>query len=235
MTCSDLFVGEGFPTLPDRALPCPYVRYHSMWIDQWLVQQVARIIHLRYSDALRGEAFKWARLTEENRVERLKAQLAACGEDVILRAGVHIIAPEKVRLGHHVGVGYNSILNGRGGIVLENFALLGDNNVLATSSHPVEGVHFHNFWEEPITIRENAWLGANVVVLPSVTIGENSVVGAGAVVTEDIPPNSVAVGVPARVVKTIENDPDALAEAKRETRRIRLSRMGIDSSVDEIF
>jgi acetyltransferase-like isoleucine patch superfamily enzyme len=206
-----------------------------MWIDQWLVQQVARIMHLRYGDALRGEAFKWTRLTEANRVQRLKAQLAAYGEDVIIREGVHIIAPEKVRIGHHVGIGYNVMLNGRGGITLENFVLLGDNNVLATSSHPIEGVHFHNFWEKPITIKENAWLGANVVVLPGVTIGENAVIGAGAVVSKDIPPNCVAVGVPARVIKQIDNDPEAIQEAKRSTREIRLKRTGIDSSVNEIF
>jgi len=206
-----------------------------MWIDQWLVQQIARIIHLRYGDALQGEAHKWMRLAKANRVERLKAQLAACGEDVIIREGVHIIAPENVRLGHHIGIGYSSVLNGRGGIILENFCLLGDNNILATSSHPIEGVHFHNFWEKPITIKENAWLGANVVVLPGVTIGENAVVGAGSVVTKDVPPNSVAVGVPARVIKEVDNDLQAIQQAKRATREARMTRGRITTSIDEIF
>ena len=53
----------------------------------------------------------------------------------------------------------------------------------------------------PITIEENIWLGAPVIVMPGVTIGKGSVVGIGRVVTRDIPPRSVAVGVPARVVK----------------------------------
>jgi acetyltransferase-like isoleucine patch superfamily enzyme len=56
---------------------------------------------------------------------------------------------------------------------------------------------------EPITIGENVWLGARVIVLPGVTIGDDSVIGVGSVVTGDIPPRSVAVGVPARVVKTL--------------------------------
>ena len=50
------------------------------------------------------------------------------------------------------------------------------------------------------------WLGGNVTVLPGVTIGNNVVVGAGAVVTKDIPDNSLALGVPARVVRKIDND-----------------------------
>ena len=50
------------------------------------------------------------------------------------------------------------------------------------------------------------WLGGNVTVLPGVTIGNNVVVGAGAVVTKDIPDNSLALGVPAKVVRQLEND-----------------------------
>ena len=57
-----------------------------------------------------------------------------------------------------------------------------------------------------IRIGDDVWLGANVTVLPGVTIGNNVVVGAGAVVNKDIPDNSLAVGVPAQVIKKIEND-----------------------------
>ena len=55
----------------------------------------------------------------------------------------------------------------------------------------------------PITIEENVWLGARVIVMPGVTIGRDSVVGLGSVVTHDVPPRSVAVGVPARLVRTL--------------------------------
>ena len=57
--------------------------------------------------------------------------------------------------------------------------------------------------ERRITIGNDVWLGAGVIVLPGITIGECSVIGAGAVVTKDIPPYSIAVGNPARVIKTI--------------------------------
>jgi acetyltransferase-like isoleucine patch superfamily enzyme len=54
----------------------------------------------------------------------------------------------------------------------------------------------------PVTIEDEVWLGENVCVLPNVTIGKHSVVGSNSVVTKDIPPYSVAVGTPARVIKT---------------------------------
>lgn len=57
---------------------------------------------------------------------------------------------------------------------------------------------------KPIVVGDNVYFGNNVIVLPGVTIGSNVVVGAGAIVTKDIPDNSVAAGVPARVVKTID-------------------------------
>lgn len=56
----------------------------------------------------------------------------------------------------------------------------------------------------PIIIKDNVWIGEGVVVLPNVTIGENSIIGANSVVTKDIPPNSVVVGNPAKVIKTLE-------------------------------
>ena len=62
------------------------------------------------------------------------------------------------------------------------------------------------FADRPIAIGENAWLGADVTVLPGVTIGKNSVIGAGSVVTKDIPENVVAVGNPCRVLRQITAD-----------------------------
>ena len=60
----------------------------------------------------------------------------------------------------------------------------------------------------PIVIEEDCWLGGSVIVLPGVTIGTGSAIGAGSVVTKDIPPFSVAVGNPARVIKKVEvSDP----------------------------
>lgn len=59
-----------------------------------------------------------------------------------------------------------------------------------------------------MTIGNDVWIGGNVTILPGVTIGNNVVVAAGAVVTKDIPDNCVVAGVPAKMIKTIDNDTD---------------------------
>ena len=58
----------------------------------------------------------------------------------------------------------------------------------------------------PIVIEDNVWIGANVAIMPGVTIGKHSVVAAGSVVTTDVPPDSVVAGVPAKVVRTLNFD-----------------------------
>ncbi len=55
----------------------------------------------------------------------------------------------------------------------------------------------------PVVIEENVWIGEGAAILPNVTVGANSVIGANAVVTKDVPANSIAIGIPARVIKTI--------------------------------
>ena len=57
---------------------------------------------------------------------------------------------------------------------------------------------------KPIKIGNNVYIGNNVILLPGVTVGNNVIIGAGAIVSKDIPDNSVAVGVPAKVIKTAD-------------------------------
>jgi maltose O-acetyltransferase len=82
---------------------------------------------------------------------------------------------------------------------------IGPNVQLLTPTHPVEPPPRRDKLEaaQAITIGDNVWLGGGVIVCPGVTIGKNSVIGVGSVVTRDIPANVVALGNPARVVKSI--------------------------------
>jgi maltose O-acetyltransferase len=83
---------------------------------------------------------------------------------------------------------------------------IGPNVQLLTATHPINPGLRLDKWEaaKPIVIMDNVWLGGGVIVGPGVTIGENTVVGAGAVVVRDLPPNVVAVGNPARAIRTFE-------------------------------
>lgn len=69
----------------------------------------------------------------------------------------------------------------------------------------------------PITIKDNCFIGWRAIILPGVTIHENSIIGAGAVVTKDVPPNSVVVGNPARVIKTV---PDLIKKRENNSDKV---------------
>lgn len=90
-------------------------------------------------------------------------------------------------------------------IVVGDDVQIGPNVQLLTPTHPVEAEARRAKREaaKPIAIGSNVWLGGGVIVLAGVTIGENTVVGAGAVVTRDLPSDVVAVGVPARVTRSL--------------------------------
>lgn len=92
--------------------------------------------------------------------------------------------------------------------------LIGPNVTFTTATHPLEAHLRKNGVEyaHPINVGSGVWFAANVVVLPGVNIGDNCVIGAGSVVTKDVPPNSLVLGVPGKVVKTITDKVKEAAE-----------------------
>lgn len=82
---------------------------------------------------------------------------------------------------------------------------IGPNCGFYTAGHPLDPIERNKGLEfaRPIIIGNNVWIGANVTVLPGVTIGNNCTIGAGSVVTKDIPENTIAVGNPCKVIKSI--------------------------------
>jgi maltose O-acetyltransferase len=134
--------------------------------------------------------------------------------------GVHIEAPLYVDYGIHTSIGYDTFINA-------NFMLIDDAPVsigkqclfgtavqLATAMHPLRASDRRTAPDDvaagsapwrtmaaPITIGDEVWLGSGVIVLPGVTIGARSTVGAGSVVTDDVPPDTLALGTPAKVIR----------------------------------
>ncbi|WP_343212975.1 DapH/DapD/GlmU-related protein [Arthrobacter sp. H5] len=82
-------------------------------------------------------------------------------------------------------------------------SLIGHNTVMATLNHDLAPSKRADMHPSPIVIGHNVWIGSNVTVLPGVIIGDNAVVAAAAVVTKDVPENTVVVGSPARVVRSL--------------------------------
>lgn len=86
-------------------------------------------------------------------------------------------------------------------IFAEQVSIHDESHVVTTGSDPID---YRGFVKKPIVIGRNVWVGAKVTILPGVHIGDNAVIGANAVVTHDIPAYTVAVGIPARVIREIE-------------------------------
>ena len=131
-----------------------------------------------------------------------------------------VFAPFYCEYGININVGYGCFINYNctfldvSPITLEDGVWIGANVTLATPSHPFlpeerlpqeypDGFHDLEY-SKPIIIKKNCWICSSATILGGVTIGENSIVAAGAVVTKDVPPNSIVAGVPARVIREID-------------------------------
>ncbi len=90
-----------------------------------------------------------------------------------------------------------------GGIIIEDEVMVGPRVNITSESHPVEVDDRKTLVPDAVVIKRNAWIGAAATIMPGVTIGENAVVAAGAVVTKDVPANTVVAGVPAKVVEEL--------------------------------
>jgi maltose O-acetyltransferase len=160
---------------------------------------------LRAADLM--EAFNTTPARDSQRRRGLLVELlGAIGE------GTEIRAPLRVDYGSHIRMGARSFANfglvalDVAPITIGDDVQIGSNVQLLTPTHPVDPQPRREKWEaaKPIVIGDNVWLGSGAIVLAGVTIGDNTVVGAGSVVTRDLPANVVAVGNPARVIRTIE-------------------------------
>jgi maltose O-acetyltransferase len=131
--------------------------------------------------------------------------LGAFGEDAAIRPPLYCDYGYQIRVGARTFINFGLVALDVATITIGDDVQIGPNVQLLTPAHPVEAELRRARWESarPITIENNAWLGGGVIVLPGITIGENTVVGAGAVVTGDLPASVIAVGNPARVVRSL--------------------------------
>lgn len=118
----------------------------------------------------------------------------------------------KLVIGNYVSLGYRCHIGCVEKIVIGDHVLFGSNILIIDHDHgrfvrenkEKPWIHRDLYVKGPIHIEDNVWIGDNVVVVSGVTIGRGSVIGANSVVTHDIPPYSMAVGCPARVIKSLE-------------------------------
>ncbi|MEI7629280.1 MAG: sugar O-acetyltransferase [Bacteroidota bacterium] len=120
-----------------------------------------------------------------------------------------IFAPFYTNFGRYISIGKNVFINhacsflDMGGITIGDNVLIGPKVNLVSENHPIDPSQRNSLIGKPIIIKNNAWIGASATILPGITVGENSIVAAGAIVTKDVPDNTIVAGNPAKQIKNI--------------------------------
>lgn len=113
---------------------------------------------------------------------------------------------KNIHIGRQVFINMGCKFQDQGGIFIDDGTLIGHNVVLATLNHAMQPERRSDMLPAPIHIGKRVWIGSNATVLPGVTIGDGAVVAAGAVVTKDVPANTLVGGVPARVIQRVQEE-----------------------------
>jgi acetyltransferase-like isoleucine patch superfamily enzyme len=180
-------------TLFERMLAGGIIRNDEM-TDAWKV--VFRTMQL--SAALNSA-------TDVDQIRERLSEIIGCQID----SSTTIFIPFHTNFGQHIRIGKNVFINhacsflDMGGITIEDDVLIGPRVNLITENHPVDPARRKQLDLKSILIKRNAWIGAGATILPGVTVGENAIVAAGAVVNKDVPANTIAGGVPAKFIRTI--------------------------------
>lgn len=137
--------------------------------------------------------------------------LGPCGVGLDVQPGFQCDVGTNISCGDRCTFNFNVTILDGAPVTFGDNCMVGPGCLISTTGHPLSAAgrrdreaYSKPVHAKPVHVGSDVWLGGNVSVMPGVTIGDNVVVGAGAVVTHDIPSNSLALGVPARVVRTLE-------------------------------
>ena len=123
-----------------------------------------------------------------------------------------LFPPFHTDCGKNITVGKNVFINAcckfqdQGGITIGNGVLIGHNVTLATLNHDERPQFRQNIYPKSIKIGDNVWIGSNATILGGVTIGNGAIIGANALVTHDVPENTIVAGIPAKILREVKND-----------------------------
>jgi maltose O-acetyltransferase len=139
------------------------------------------------------------------RLALLRQLFAAVGDNADIQPRFHCDYGYNIRLGRNCFINYNCVFLDCAVIEIGDDLQMGPAVQLYTAYHPLDRAQRVAGWEmaKPIRIGNGVWIGGGAIVLPGVTIGDGAVIGAGSVVTRDVPADGVAVGNPARVVRSL--------------------------------
>ncbi len=139
------------------------------------------------------------------------------GEGAFLQGPIYIHYGKHTHIGKHFFGNFNLTIQDDARVTIGDYCSFGPNVTIVTPVHPMlpderrrmkneKGEITHLCYAKPVTIGNDCWFGANVVICPGVSVGDNCVIGAGSIVVKDIPANSFAAGNPCRVIRQITSE-----------------------------
>ena len=137
-----------------------------------------------------------------------------------------LVNGQNIELGAFVKISaFSSVIAGKGSrIKIGTNTIIGPGVTIVALNHGMaltdEPIRYQDWTEADVVIGDDVWIGANAVILEGVRVGKGSVVAAGAIVTDDVPENTVVAGVPARVIKKIDEKTRSKTEIKQELRQL---------------
>ena len=145
---------------------------------------------------------------EDEQAVLIQKYFGSVGRDVCLCPGFMCDNGKNIHVGDQFLANYNVTILDIMPVMIGDYVMIGPNTMISTVNHPMTpmGRRKHLGIGKPVTIGNDVWIGGNVTILPGVNIGNNVIVAAGAVVTKDVLDNSLVGGVPAKVIRTLEND-----------------------------
>jgi len=149
------------------------------------------------SFATKALLLKMNNTSNPSEIRQLLSEITASeiDESVTVFTPLHINYGKHTKIGKNVFINFDCVFLDLGGITIEDNVLIAPKVSLVTEGHPTSIEDRYSLIPKPIRIKKNAWIGANATILGGVTIGENSIVAAGAVVSKDVPDNSIVGGV----------------------------------------
>lgn len=136
---------------------------------------------------------------------KIREILGKADEDTLINQPFRCDYGKHIRVGKRFFANFNLTILDEAWVTIGDDCFIGPNVSIYTPCHSTNPVERNSRreWAKPVTIGNNCWIGGSVTILPGVTIGDNVTIGAGSVVVADIPSNTIAVGNPAKVIKTM--------------------------------
>jgi len=144
---------------------------------------------------------------EPDEIRNLLGQITGSKIDqsVVIFTPLHINYGKHTKIGKNVFINFDCVFLDLGGIIIEDNVFIAPKVSLLSEGHPTSVEDRHSLIPKAVHLKKNAWIGAGATILPGVTIGENAVVAAGAVVSKDVPDNTIVGGIPAKFINDINS------------------------------